>query len=201
MTLIDSISGILILKAPSRVVLKVGGFSLNVTISLATYESLPKINEKVVLLSHLHVKEDLLDLYGFKDDEERSLFINLTSISGIGPKSAVNILSGTNPLEFKSKIIAGDVKSLTIIPGIGVKTAKRIIVELKEKFELNIDDENNLGFSDNENDSMIKDAANALQSLGYKSKQINIALNELKSNNLTPSTLEETIRIVLQKMV
>ena len=73
------------------------------------------------LLTHLHVKEDILDLYGFKDNDERSLFMNLNTISGIGPKSAMNILSGTNPNEFKSRIVAGDVKSLTVIPGIGAK--------------------------------------------------------------------------------
>ena len=90
------------------------------------------------ILTYLHVKEDILDLYGFKDLSERSLFIHLNMVSGIGPRSAMNILSGTDPNKFKNQIIAGDVKSLTVIPGIGAKTAKRIIVELSEKFSEDI---------------------------------------------------------------
>ena len=125
MSLIDSISGKLFVKNPTEAIIDIGGFRFRVNISVSAYESLPRQGEQVDLLTYLHVKEDILDLYGFKDNSERSLFMNLNTISGIGPRSAMNILSGTNPKEFKSRIIDGDVKSLTVIPGIGTKTAKK----------------------------------------------------------------------------
>jgi len=147
------------------------------------------------------VKEDILDLYGFKDDAERSLFMNLNTISGIGPRSAMNILSGTNPDEFKSRIVAGDVKSLTVIPGIGAKTAKRIIVELKEKFAADFDGKDDLGFTDDEDSLMVKDAINALQSLGYKQAQVNKTLKDLEMAGDLSGGLEEIIRKALAKMI
>ena len=125
----------------------------------------------------------------------------LNTISGIGPRSAMNILSGTNPIEFKSRIIAGDVKSLTIIPGIGTKTAKRIIVELKEKFEIDIEGTDALGFLESEEAGVAKDAANALQSLGYKSSQINKILKDLEISGELSGDLEEVIRKALTKII
>ena len=129
MSLVNYIAGKLISKTPTLANVEIGGFVFNVKISLASFEKLPKINENITLLTHLHVKEDILELYGFVYETERFLFLNLNKINGIGPRSAMNILSGTSPAEFKQKIIDGDVKSLTSIPGIGAKTAKRIIIE------------------------------------------------------------------------
>ena len=127
--------------------------------------------------------------------------MNLNTISGIGPRSAMNILSGTNPDEFKSRIIAGDVKSLTVIPGIGAKTAKRIIVELKEKFDAALDGKDELGFTEDGDSSAVKDAANALQSLGYKAGQVNKTLRDLESAGELSGGLEEIIRKALAKMI
>ena len=121
--------------------------------------------------------------------------------SGIGPRSAMNILSGTNPDEFKSRIVAGDVKSLTVIPGIGAKTAKRIIVELKEKFAADFDGKDDLGFTDDEDSLMVKDAINALQSLGYKQAQVNKTLKDLEMAGDLSGGLEEIIRKALAKMI
>jgi Holliday junction DNA helicase RuvA len=201
MSLISSISGILFSKSPSEAILDVGGIRFQLHISFATYEILPDKGKSVDILTHLHVKEDILDLYGFKDEDERSLFFNLNLISGIGPRSAMNILSGTNPMEFKNRIIDGDVKSLTVIPGIGVKTAKRIIVELKEKFETDINEKDALGFVDNGDTRLVKDAANALESLGYKSNQVNKILKDLESSGELTGGLEEIIRRALAKII
>jgi len=153
------------------------------------------------LLTHLHVKEDILDLFGFKDSSERNLFINLNTITGIGPRSAMNILSGTNPDEFKNRIVSGDVQSLTIIPGIGPKTAKRIIVELKEKFASDFDGKDELGFMESNESSSVKDAVNALLSLGYKPAQINKTLKDLEKAGDLFGGLEEIIRKALAKMI
>ena len=201
MSLIDSISGKLFVKNPTEAIIDIGGFRFRVNISVSAYESLPRQGEQVDLLTYLHVKEDILDLYGFKDNSERSLFMNLNTISGIGPRSAMNILSGTNPDEFKSQIIAGDVKSLTVIPGIGAKTAKRIIVELKEKFSNDLDGKNELGFTEDGDSSVVKDAANALKSLGYKAGQVNKTLIDLERDGEMPEELESIIRKALSKMI
>ena len=200
MSLVESISGILMAKSPTNAQVQIGGITYNLNISISTYEKLPELNESVTMLTHLHVKEDVLNLYGFIKHSERSLFLNLNTISGIGPRSAMNILSGTTPNEFKQRIIEGDVKSLTIIPGIGAKTAKRIIVELKEKFSIDNKKDETLGFSDVEDTTIVKDATNALKSLGYNSKQISNALSELQKESKIPEKLEDVIREVLKQM-
>ena len=201
MSLINSINGVLFSKSPTEAIIDIGGIRFKIHITVATYEVLPKKGDSLDILTHLHVKEDILDLYGFKDDDERELFFNLNLISGIGPRSAMNILSGTNPMEFKSRIIDGDVKSLTVIPGIGAKTAKRIIVELKEKFETDVIDKNDLGLVDNGDNKIIKDAANALQSLGYKSNQVNKILKDLELSGELSGGLEDIIRKALAKII
>ena len=201
MSLINSINGVLFSKSPSEAIIDIGGIRFKLHITLATYEVLPKKGDSVDILTHLHVKEDILNLYGFKDADEQELFFNLNLISGIGPRSAMNILSGTNPMEFKSRIIEGDVKSLTVIPGIGAKTAKRIIVELKEKFETDVIDKNDLGLVDNGDNKLIKDAANALESLGYKSNQVNKILKDLELSGELSGGLEEIIRKALAKII
>ena len=201
MSLINSINGVLFSKSPTEAIIDIGGIRFKLHITVATYEVLPKKGDSIDILTHLHVKEDILDLYGFKDGDERELFFNLNLISGIGPRSAMNILSGTNPMEFKSRIIDGDVKSLTVIPGIGAKTAKRIIVELKEKFETDVIDKNDLGLVDNGDNKIIKDAANALQSLGYKSNQVNKILKDLELSGELSGGLEEIIRKALAKII
>ena len=200
MSLVESISGILMAKSPTNAQVQIGGITYNLNISISTYEKLPELNESVMMLTHLHVKEDALNLYGFIKYSERSLFLNLNTISGIGPRSAMNILSGTTPNEFKQRIIEGDVKSLTIIPGIGAKTAKRIIVELKEKFSIDNKKDETLGFSDEGDTTIVKDATNALKSLGYNSKQISNALSELQKESKIPEKLEDVIREVLKQM-
>ena len=202
MSLIDSISGKLISKNPTEAIIDIYGIRFRINISIVTYESLPKNGENIEILTYLHVKEDILDLYGFKDLSERSLFVHLNMVSGIGPRSAMNILSGTDPNKFKNQIIDGDVKSLTVIPGIGTKTAKRIIVELRENFIENSLSKNELGFSDDDTkNALIKDVNSALQSLGYKTNQINNTLSELNKRGELTGSIEEVIRKALSKMI
>ena len=147
----------------------------------------------------MHVREDILDLYGFYSEEERDIFIKLINVSGIGPRSAITILSGATPKDFKNRIISEDVKSLTVIPGIGPKTAKRIILELKEKFIGEDVDISNLLGAEQTNDE-IKDVVQALLSLGYKRGQINEALKKLKENDTLEGSLEEIIKKALTNM-
>lgn len=198
--MVNSISGKLVFKDPTIANVEVGGFVFNISISLASYEKLPEVNDNISLLTHLHVKEDILELYGFADETERSLFLNLNKINGIGPRSAMNILSGTSPVEFKQKIIDGDVKSLTSIPGIGAKTAKRIIVELKEVFSVDSNLSDNLGFENKKENFVIRDAQSALKSLGYKENQISKAISQLQKDSNMPDKLEDVIRKILKEL-
>lgn len=200
MSLIESVSGILVAKNPTLAQVQIGGITYNLSISISTFEKLPDLDQPVNLLTHLHVKEDILNLFGFESASERALFLNLNTISGIGPKSAMSILSGTTPSDFRKKIINSDVKSLTSIPGIGAKTAKRIIVELKEKFSMADDIDEDLGFSDQSDSLIIKDAKNALKSLGYKTSQISKAFSDINKEGKSIDKLENVIREALKRM-
>ena len=196
--MIDSIKGTLVKKKPTSVIIDIGGIRLGVPITLATFEKIPDPNQAVELLTYLHVREDIMELYGFYDDLERDVFMQLNSISGIGPRSAMNILSGTNPIEFKKKIIDSDVASLTSIPGIGTKTAKRIIVELKDKFtdqETGSDLDFLLVSSDKDK---IDDVTKVLISLGYKRSAINQVIKKLVSKDGLDENIEDIIKGALK---
>ena len=195
--MIDSIKGTLVKKNPTSVIIDIGGIRLGIPITLATFEKIPDPNHAVELLTYLHVREDIMELYGFYDDHERDVFMQLNSISGIGPRSAMNILSGTNPIEFKKKIIDSDVASLTSIPGIGTKTAKRIIVELKDKFT----DQGTGGDLDflleSSDKDKIDDVTKVLISLGYKPSAINQVIKKLVAKDGLDENIEDIIKEAL----
>ncbi len=197
--MIDSIFGKLIKKEPTFVVADMDGIRLKINISVATFEKLPLIGTPVELMTYLHVREDILDLYGFSEDIEKDLFLKLIGVSGIGPRSAITILSGASPQEFKKRIVSEDVNSLTVIPGIGPKTAKRIILELKEKsVDEDVDISNLVGGGKTSDE--IKDMVQALLSLGYKRGQINEALKKIKAVDELEGSVEELIKKALTKM-
>ena len=194
--MIDQISGKIISINENYVVLAVGGFGIKVNISAAFASKL--VNEDLItLVTYLNVREDALDLYGFKNESERNLFLMLISISGIGPKLAVSILSWVEIEELKSNILSGDIKSLTSIPGVGAKTAKRIIIELKDKLSKTTTTE--LGFEDNFGSKISKDVLSALVGLGY-SESIAIdaikRINPANSNKSIESLIKEALKIL-----
>ena len=198
--MIESIKGILNKKEPTLVIIDVGGIRLGVNITLSTYEKLGEVDASIELLTYLNVREDIMELYGFFDSSERYLFKQLRSVNGIGPKSALNILSGTSPNSFKKNIINGDIGSLTSIPGIGAKTAKRIIIELKDKFidgGVTVD----LGFQldSNEKDT-IDDVVKVLLSLGYNRNLIDKAVSDIATKEVLKDDLENIIKMTLKKL-
>ena len=132
--MISYLKGILIEKTPTRVIVEVGGIGLEAAISLSSYNSLGTEGDTVKLMTYLHVREDALQLFGFTSAEERELFLHLISVTGIGPKLAQGILSGTSPNEFKNMIITGDIDAISTMRGVGKKTAQRLVVDLREKF-------------------------------------------------------------------
>ena len=194
--MIDQISGKIILINDNYVVLEVGGFGIKVNISAAFASKL--VNENfITLATYLNVREDALDLYGFKNESERNLFLMLISISGIGPKLAVSILSGVELEELKSNILSGDIKSLTSIPGVGAKTAKRIIIELKDKLSKTTTTE--LGFEDDFASKISKDVLSALVGLGY-SESVSIEvikkIDPANSDKSIESLIKEALKIL-----
>jgi Holliday junction DNA helicase RuvA len=129
--MIGYLEGELVDKTPGQVVLKVGGVGYQVQIPLSSFYALPEPPARVALLIHTRLQEDALNLYGFITPEEKALFLSLLNIPRIGAKMALNILSGINPEDFARALVAGDVKRLAGIPGIGKKSAERIMLELK----------------------------------------------------------------------
>ena len=194
--MIDQISGKIISINDNYVVLAVGGLGIKVNIS-ANFASKLVNEDLITLVTYLNVREDSLDLYGFKNDSERNLFLMLISISGIGPKLAVSILSGVELEELKSNILSGDIKSLTSIPGVGAKTAKRIIIELKDKLSKTTTTE--LGFEDDFASKISKDVLSALVGLGYSESmatEVIKRINPAKSNKSIESLIKESLKIL-----
>jgi len=134
--MIAQLAGTLAYKSPEQLVVDVHGVGYQVSVSLNSFYRLPESGSAVQLLIHTHVREDALQLYGFLDPEEKGLFLLLTGVSGIGPRLAMNILSGTPTQELVDALEAGDLVRLVAIPGVGKKTAERLVVELRDKMKL-----------------------------------------------------------------
>ena len=199
--MIDQIHGMILKKTPNYAVLEAGGVGLKVLSTINTLEAMPAKGKKTLLLTYLHVRDDVLDLYGFQTSRERETFLQLIGISGIGPKLALTILSGISPNKLRNRVIEGDVAAMTAVPGVGAKTAKRIIVELKEKFTKA--DNDSLGFEelDQTISGLYRDALNALTALGYKHKHSNHALDKIKQSGELKGELESVIKKALQHLM
>jgi len=130
---IASVRGEVLVRRPDHVVLEAGGVGYRLAVSAETLKAVPSRGKQATLHAHLVARDDSLSLYGFASEEERDLFLHLTSVSGIGPKVAVAILSGGPPRELLRAIAAGDAKRFQSAPGVGKRTAERLIVELREK--------------------------------------------------------------------
>ncbi len=197
--MIASISGILKIKNPTELLIEVNGIGYNVSIPISTFEKIGELNSNITLLTYLHVREDVLQLYGFYTEEERRLFKLLISISGIGPKIAQSILSGMNVAELKTNIVNGNISALTTVPGIGRKTAERLVLELRDKVAKSLEEtEEQNGATTPE---IRNEALQALISLGYNQqlaeKSIRLVIKEAQSVKLT---LEELIKRALKQI-
>jgi holliday junction DNA helicase RuvA len=130
--MIASVSGTVQARRPDHVVIDCGGVGYRLSVSSKTLERVPAAGQTATLLSHLILKDDGIQLYGFAAEAERELFLRLISVSGVGPKMALTALSGSSAGELRKAIAAGDAKRFQVVPGIGRKTAERVIVELRE---------------------------------------------------------------------
>ena len=193
--MIDSITGIIQRKEPTNLFIDMNGMVFNISICLRDYEELPDLNQEITILTYLNVREDLMELYGFLEYERRRLFTQLIGVSGIGPRTAINLLSNISVANFKENIIAEDVKSLSLIPGIGPKTAKRIILDIREKVTkdratTDALDTSNINFT-------YDDIYTALSSLGYRKNQIDKAIKQLTKENSFEGNIEHVIKRIL----
>jgi Holliday junction DNA helicase RuvA len=192
------LEGILKEKHPTRVVLDVGGIGFELIVSLSTSQTLPEVNKTVKLLTEFVVREDSQQLFGFGDEEERDLFRLLRSVSGIGPKLAVTILSGLSPRELAGAINHGNLATLNAITGVGKKTAERILVELKGKVNAAAGDSQGSA-SGLAGDERLEDALQALISLGYKKASAETALQKALQGN-DSSSVADLVRDSLKKI-
>jgi Holliday junction DNA helicase RuvA len=197
--MIASLKGILKYKSPTEILIDVNGIGYTVSIPLSTYEKLGDVGSSISLLTYFHVREDAMQLFGFFSDEERRLFKLLISVSGIGPKIAQSILSGMNVEELKSYLISGNVIALTAIPGVGKKTAERLILELRDKVGKAIADGEPISALGMASAMMRAEALQALTSLGYNlqiaEKSIRLVLKETEGSNIS---LEELVKRALR---
>ena len=186
--MIGSLNGLIISKKPSEVLLEVNGIGYEIYTPLSTSFKLPSVDQTVQLLTHLIVREDQHTLYGFITEDERKLFRALIKISGVGAKLALTILSGINVEGFIRSVQMQDVDTLIHLPGIGKKTAERLLVEMKDKVGQMGDIAQNDAV-ESKDLRIIKEAHNALTSLGYKSVEARKILEGIDSNGLTVEAL------------
>jgi holliday junction DNA helicase RuvA len=187
-------------KTPVAVILDVNGIGYEVRVSLSTFSSLPNLGENVKLFTHFVVREDAQLLYGFGTEEEREAFRLLISVSGIGPKLAITLLSGVTLPELKRAIQEKNIPVLTAISGIGQKTAERVIIELKDKIgKAETPAGKELVHDANVSDQMVEDSILALVSLGYTKPKAKEAIQKtLKALQGKKSSVEEIIRAGLK---
>ena len=189
------ISGTLVEKFPTGVTIDANGIGYQLRIPLSTHHRLPEVGKHVKLLTHFVVREDAQQLYGFFTEEERELFRLLISVSNVGPKMAMTILSGIEIHELQQAIVDGAVPVLSAISGIGRKTAERVVVELREKIIIE-EQQTRTSKKENVDDTLVADSLQALISLGYKKQDAKTAIQKVLSmhSNKEKINAEQLIR-------
>ncbi len=196
--MIGRISGTLLEKIPPLVLVDVGGIAYEIDVPMSTFYNLPELGQAIQLHTHFLVRDDAQLLYGFASKIERSLFRSLLKVNGVGAKVALSILSGMSTDEFFQCVAAKDVTALTRVPGIGKKTAERLLVELQDKVDALAGGSVQGSLPTEQNDSVRTQAEDALTSLGYKPAEIKKLLDKIGDQQLT---VEETIKLALRSTV
>jgi Holliday junction DNA helicase RuvA len=207
--MIARLHGTIIEKIPPEIVLDVAGVGYQIQLPMTSFYQLPNVNEAVTLFTHFVVREDAQLLFGFIDRVERSLFRVLIKANGVGPKLACTILSGMSANQFVAAVMHEDITALVKMPGVGKKTAERLVVELKDKLndiDAAPDFSNSTPLADSANKapilapkfSAIDEAISALIALGYRRNQAESAVQKIKTQD---ATSERLIRDALKSMV
>lgn len=193
--MINFLRGKLIEKSPTQIVVDCQGIGYEVNISLYTYEKLPN-DEAITIYTYLQVREDAQILYGFMDKAEREVFTKLISVSGIGASTARMMFSSLSPEEVVDAIANADVETIKTVKGIGLKTAQRVIIDLKDKItKVNLTDKV-LAFQSNTNKL---EALSALETLGYSKKQAENSVHKILKDN-PEASIEQLIKTALKNL-
>ncbi len=199
--MIAFLQGVLTGKLPDRVEVDVNGVGYEVFVSQKTLHAVPAVGQNVLLKTHLHVREDLLQLFGFLKDSEKQAFLLALSVSGVGPKAAMNILSTFAPEAIYQAVLHNDLVSLKSIPGIGQKTAQHIILELKDKVTKIVGGgvlAEEITF--NAETKNISDSVQAMMALGYSAAESRRAVLTAVQALGEKSTVEEILRSSLKSI-
>lgn len=196
--MIGRLSGILAEKKADRVLVDVGGVGYNVLVSQMTLPLFPAVGEKIALHIHTHVREDQLVLYGFLEPREQELFCHFISVAGIGPKSALNILSHVSTEELLQALHHGDAERLAKAPGVGKKTASRLVIELKDKV-FSLSREGTTRREASTASLHYDDMCSALINLGYSRLDVEMALKKIDGFQALP--LPDALRLALREIV
>src|SRR5271155_5523793 len=199
--MITFLNGKLVEALPTQVVVDVNGVGYEILIPLSSFDKLPPPGAEIKLLTQLIVREDAHILYGFASAAERDLFrLLINNVSGIGPKTALNILSGISVTAFRGAVANGDVKSLSQISGVGKKTAERIIVELRDKIgAAGAWEASSAKHSLSPGDQKINDAVLALMALGFKQIEAHDSVRSAQAMLGAKATVEDLVRVCLKK--
>jgi Holliday junction DNA helicase RuvA len=195
------LSGILIEKSITQCIVDVRGVGYRVVVPLTTFYELPEIGQPVVIHIHTHVREDAMNLYGFHSREERAVFQMMISVSGIGPKLAINILSGIAAGELIRAVTTDDLKRLTGIPGVGKKTAERMILEMKDKAAKFGRETVPVGTVAVKTGDQVKDdALSALVNLGYKGPTVKEVIDRIMRETGEIPSLDRLLKQALKAL-
>lgn len=192
--MIGKITGVLAHKVPGEIIVDVGGVGYHIFIPLSVFYQLPEVGGRVTLYIHTHLREDALQLYGFLEPGEKQLFLFLNSVSGIGPKLALNILSGMPTDDLARALKEGDQLSLISIPGVGKRLAERLVVELRDRLVAFSPEEARGG----DGTLLMRDAISALVNLGYRRGEAEKSVREITRRG--EGTLEEVLKEALRKL-
>ena len=190
--MIGRLSGVLLEKNPPQVMLEVQGVGYEVDVPMSTFYNLPAVGATVTLFTHLIVREDAHLLYGFASESERKAFRQLLKISGVGARTALSLLSGMSVSELVQAVAAQETGRLTRIPGIGKKTAERLLLELKDKLGAEL----TTGVVVNRAAPASSDVLNALLSLGYNDKEANYALKQLPEGVSVSDGIRQALKLL-----
>lgn len=194
--MIGLLRGKLLIKQPPDLLMDVNGVGYELQASMTTFYDLPDLNQEATLYTHFVVREEVQALYGFSSQGERELFRYLLKVNGVGPKMALAIVSGMNPLEFRQVIHANDINRLSKIPGVGKKTAERLVIELRDRLPKLSDTETTAATKQIKPIiSVAEEAVNALLALGYKPVHASQMVAAFEDQGLT---VEEIIRQALR---
>lgn len=192
--MIAKITGALAHKEPGEITVDVGGIGYHLYIPLSVFYRLPEVGGRVSLFVHTHLREDALQLFGFLEHEEKQLFMLLNSVTGIGPKLAITILSGIPAEELARALREGDQLRLLSIPGVGRKLAERMIVELRDKFSAL--SSGRVGQADGS--QLVRDAVSALVNLGYRRVEAEKSVREIAQGG--QGSLTEVLKEALRRL-